>query len=134
MAEDVRRHRFGPLERRGLVGSLRPGQVVVLAASLTTGVLLLRLLPSGVGALAAIGLVLASLAFFSLLGFEWWRLVASTGRSGSPTETRNSAADGRSSGSSIEISTTSVSGWLALSLRATSMPSSPGIRTSSSTS
>src|SRR5215210_2191125 len=63
MAEDVRRHRFGPLERRGLVGSLRPAQVVVLATSLTTGVLLLRLLPSGVGALAAIWLVLASLGF-----------------------------------------------------------------------
>src|SRR5919108_643954 len=63
MAEDVRRHRFGPLERRGLVGSLRPAQVVVLATSLTTGVFLLRLLPSGVGALAAIGLVLATLGF-----------------------------------------------------------------------
>jgi hypothetical protein len=63
MAEDARRHRFGPLERRGLVGSLRPTQVVVLAASLTIAVFLLRLLPSGVGALAAIGLVLASLGF-----------------------------------------------------------------------
>jgi hypothetical protein len=63
MAEDVRRHRFGPLERRGLVGSLRPPQVVVLAASLTLGVFLLRLLPGGAGALAAIGLVLISLGF-----------------------------------------------------------------------
>ena len=61
MAEDVRRYRFGPLERRGLVGSLRPAQVAVLATSLTAGVFLLRLLPTGVGALAAIGLVLASI-------------------------------------------------------------------------
>lgn len=63
MAEDVRRYRFGPLERRGLVGSLRPLQVVVLAASLTTGVVLMRLLPSGAGVLSAIGLVLLSLGF-----------------------------------------------------------------------
>src|SRR5918999_2183765 len=63
MAEDVRRHRFGPLERRGLVGSLRPAQLVVLATSLTAGVFLLRLLPGGAGALAAIGLVLVSLGF-----------------------------------------------------------------------
>jgi hypothetical protein len=63
MAEDVRRHRFGPLERRGLVGSLRPPQVVVLATSLTSGVILLRLLPSGAGALAAIAVVLASILF-----------------------------------------------------------------------
>src|SRR5919106_2025147 len=80
MAEDARRHRFGPLERRGLVGSLRPAQVVVLAASLTTGVLLLRLLPSGVGALAAIGLVLVPLAvcFWPVAGrsSEEWLPVA----------------------------------------------------------
>src|ERR671922_238585 len=36
MAEDARRHRFGPLERRGLVGSLRPAQVVVLAAKVSS--------------------------------------------------------------------------------------------------
>jgi hypothetical protein len=63
VAEDVRRYRFGPLERRGLVGSLRPLQVVVLAASLTAGVVLMRLLPSGAGVLSAVGLVLLSLAF-----------------------------------------------------------------------
>ena len=33
-----RRYRFGPLERRGLIGSLRPAQVLVIAASLTAGV------------------------------------------------------------------------------------------------
>ena len=63
MGEDIRRHRFGPLERRGLVGSLRPAQVAVLATTLTAGVLILRLLPSGAGALAATGLVLVSIGF-----------------------------------------------------------------------
>src|SRR6266511_3311170 len=78
MAEDVRRHRFGPLERRGLVGSLRPAQVVVLAGSLTTGVFLLRLLPSGVGALVAIGLVVAS------LGFCFWPIAGRSAESWLP--------------------------------------------------
>src|SRR5215212_6375040 len=60
MSAEARRYRFGPLERRGLVGSLRTAQVFVLAASLTAGVLLMRLLP-GVGFLAALGLVMAAL-------------------------------------------------------------------------
>jgi hypothetical protein len=63
VAGDVRRYRFGPLERRGLVGSLRPVQVAVLATSLTTGVVLMRVLPSGTGVVAAMALVLLSLAF-----------------------------------------------------------------------
>ena len=62
MAEEVRRYRFGPLERRGLVGSLRTAQAFVLAASLTTSVLLMRLLP-GTGFLAALGLVAAAILF-----------------------------------------------------------------------
>ena len=63
MAEpEPRRYRFGPLERRGLVGSLRPVQVFVLAASLTAGVLAMRLL-TGAGVLVALVLVLAALAF-----------------------------------------------------------------------
>jgi hypothetical protein len=62
MAEEARRYRFGPLERRGLVGSLRTAQAFVLAASLTTGVLLMRLLP-GTGFLAALGLVAAAILF-----------------------------------------------------------------------
>src|SRR5919106_148296 len=63
MAGAARRYRFGPLERRGLVGSLRPLQVFVLAAAMTTGVVLMRLLPTGVGVLAAGALVVASLGF-----------------------------------------------------------------------
>src|ERR687898_768268 len=62
MSAEARRYRFGPLERRGLVGSLRTAQVFVLAASLTTGVLLMRLLP-GIGFLAALGLVAAAVLF-----------------------------------------------------------------------
>ncbi|MEJ7792422.1 MAG: SCO6880 family protein [Gaiellaceae bacterium] len=62
MAEEVRRYRFGPLERRGLVGSLRTAQAFVLAASLTTGVLLMRLLP-GAGFVAALGLVAVAILF-----------------------------------------------------------------------
>lgn len=64
MAErEGRRYRFGPLERRGLVGSLRPAQAIVLAASLAAGVLAMRLLSSGAGVLLAIVVVVAALAF-----------------------------------------------------------------------
>jgi hypothetical protein len=62
MSAEARRYRFGPLERRGLVGSLRTAQAFVLAASLTAGVLLMRLLP-GTGFLAALGLVAAAILF-----------------------------------------------------------------------
>jgi hypothetical protein len=63
MAETARRYRFGPLERRGLVGSLRPLQIGVIGISLATGVVLMRVLPTGVGILAALGLVLLALVF-----------------------------------------------------------------------
>jgi hypothetical protein len=61
--QEVRRYRFGPLERRGLIGSLRPGQVVVIAASLVAAVVLMRTLAGGVGLLAAVVVVLAAAAF-----------------------------------------------------------------------
>src|ERR671918_1595275 len=63
MAEELRRYRFGPLERRGLVGSLRPAQAAVLAASLTAGVVAMRVVPGGAGMLTALGIALASVAF-----------------------------------------------------------------------
>ncbi len=63
MAEGLRRYRFGPLERRGLVGSLRTAQVVALAASLTIGVILMRVLGGIGGLLAALVLVLGALTF-----------------------------------------------------------------------
>src|SRR5215217_4227501 len=53
-----RRYRFGPLERRGLIGSLRPAQVLVIAASLTVGVILMRALTGGTGVVAALVLAL----------------------------------------------------------------------------
>src|SRR3954471_3729382 len=58
-----RRYRFGPLERRGLIGSLRPAQVLVIAASLTVGVILMRALTGGTGVIAALVLVLVAVAF-----------------------------------------------------------------------
>src|SRR3954451_23453174 len=58
-----RRYRFGPLERRGLIGSLRPAQVLVIAASLTVGVILMRALTGGTGVFAALVLVLLAVAF-----------------------------------------------------------------------
>jgi hypothetical protein len=57
------RYRFGPLERRGVIGSLRPTQVIVMAASLAGSVILLRTLSSGVGVVAALALSLLAVAF-----------------------------------------------------------------------
>jgi hypothetical protein len=61
--EEVRRYRFGPLERRGLIGSLRPGQVLAVAASLLAAVVLMRSVTGGAGLLAALVLVVAAAAF-----------------------------------------------------------------------
>ena len=58
-ASEHQRYRFGPLERRGLIGSLRPAQVIVIAVSLTGGVILMRALSSGAGVVAALALALA---------------------------------------------------------------------------
>ena len=62
-AGEYQRYRFGPLERRGLIGSLRPAQVIVIAASLTGGVILMRALSSGAGVVAALALALLAVAF-----------------------------------------------------------------------
>src|ERR671937_297254 len=43
---ETRRYRFGPLERRGLIGSLRATQVIPMAVSLAAAVVLMRTLPS----------------------------------------------------------------------------------------
>src|ERR1041385_8163079 len=60
---EIRRYRFGPLERRGLIGSLRATQVIPMAVSLAAAVVLMRTLPSGAGLFAALGLVLGVAAF-----------------------------------------------------------------------
>jgi hypothetical protein len=62
-AGEYQRYRFGPLEKRGLIGSLRPAQVILIAVSLTAGVLLMRSHASGVGVVAALGLALVAIAF-----------------------------------------------------------------------
>jgi hypothetical protein len=56
---EIRRYRFGPLERRGLIGSLRATQVIPMAVSLAAAVVLMRTLPGGGGVVVALGLVLA---------------------------------------------------------------------------
>ena len=62
-AGEYQRYRFGPLERRGLIGSLRPTQVILIAVSLTLGVVLMRTLSGGSGVVAALVLALATTAF-----------------------------------------------------------------------
>jgi len=61
--EEQRRYRFGPLERRGLIGSLRPAQVVVIGASLAGAVVLMRSLAGGAGVFGGFVLVLAAGVF-----------------------------------------------------------------------
>ena len=79
--KDARRYRFGPLERRGLIGSLRPTQVVVAAVSLASAVFLLRTLGSSTGVAAAIAIILiaAAFCFWPVAGRsaeEWLPIVA----------------------------------------------------------
>src|SRR5581483_10569606 len=81
---DIRRYRFGPLERRGLIGSLRATQALPMAASLAAAVVLMRILPSGAGVFAALGLVLAvgAFCFWPVNGRsaeEWLPIVAAYG-------------------------------------------------------
>jgi len=78
---EYRRYRFGPLERQGLIGSLRPVQVVVIAVSLTLGVVVMRTLSSGTGVVVALAfaLVAAGLCFWPVSGRSveaWLPIVA----------------------------------------------------------
>jgi hypothetical protein len=54
VSEERLSYRFGPLERRGLLGPLRLGQVVTVGAALALGVALLDRLGGGGGVVAAI--------------------------------------------------------------------------------
>ena len=101
MAEaDPRRYRFGPLERRGVIGSFRASQVLLVGGSVGLAVILIRAAATPVGVAAAFGLiaVAAIAAFFPIAGRsaeEWAPVAASaalqrlTGRhrfrSGTPT-------------------------------------------------
>ena len=78
--ERDQRYRFGPFERTGLIGSLRPTQVIIIAVSLTAGVILMRTLSSGAGVVSALALALlaAGLCFWPINGRsveEWLPIV-----------------------------------------------------------
>ena len=77
---DARRYRFGPLERRGLIGSLRAPQLLIVAGALLGAILLMRSLPAGAGIFSGLGLALAAAAvcFWPVAGrpAEEWLPVA----------------------------------------------------------
>src|SRR6266568_4701782 len=75
------RYRFGPLERRGLIGTLRPGQLLVLGSTVLLTILLVETLRNGAGlALGALFLSCGGLASFVPFGGrtlnEWAPVVA----------------------------------------------------------
>jgi hypothetical protein len=75
------RYRFGPLERRGLIGTLRPGQLLVLGATVVLTILLVETMRNGAGlALGALFLSCGGLASFVPFGGrtlnEWAPVVA----------------------------------------------------------
>src|SRR5262249_20306291 len=55
------RYRFGPLERRGVVGSLRASQVVVIGVCLSAGVVLMRTIATEIGIVFAVVLALTAI-------------------------------------------------------------------------
>jgi hypothetical protein len=76
------RYQFGPLERRGLIGTMRPGQLLVLGASVLLTIMVVETLRSGAGlALGALLLTVGGLASFVPVGGrtlnEWVPVVAS---------------------------------------------------------
>src|SRR4051812_15282962 len=70
MTSQPGRYRFGPLERRGLVGSLRVPQVLILGVALVAGVVSMRAAPTGAGVVAAVVVVGVALVtcFWPVLG------------------------------------------------------------------
>ena len=79
MADESRaraRFTFGPLEQRGLVGSLRPAQTAILGAALVLAVLVLASRRDAVGMLAAVAVATVAmlLVFFKVRGrtLEAW--------------------------------------------------------------
>ena len=66
MSSTGQRYRFGPLERRGLIGSLRAPQVVAIALGLTGAVVLMRTLSGGAGIVSALALALAAVGVLLL--------------------------------------------------------------------
>jgi hypothetical protein len=77
-------YRFGPLERRGILGAVRAGQALVLAAGAATAIGVLDLLPTAAGGFAAIVSFGAATALaFAPIGRmtveEWAPIIASFG-------------------------------------------------------
>ena len=71
MAEpDPRRYRFGPLERRGVIGSFRASQVLLVGGAVALAVILIRAAATAVGVIAAFGLIAVAVmaAFFPIAG------------------------------------------------------------------
>jgi hypothetical protein len=56
-------YRFGPLERRGLLGPVRLGQAASVGGALLLGIELLDRIGGGAGVMAAVALLVAALAF-----------------------------------------------------------------------
>ena len=76
------RYRFGPLERRGLIGTMRPGQLLVLGAAVLVTITIVETLRNGAGlGLGALLLSVGGLASFVPFGGrtlnEWAPVVAS---------------------------------------------------------
>lgn len=76
MSKDRVTYRFGPLERRGLLGPVRVGQALILAAGALLGILLLDQSPTATGAFAATlsfaaGVLLAVAPIGSRTAEEW---------------------------------------------------------------
>ena len=85
MSDDGARYRFGPLERKGVVAGLSPGQALCLGGGLVVAVGLLRLFSSVAGLVLAVGSVGLGLglAFVPVAGRtteEWVPVVARYGR------------------------------------------------------
>jgi type VII ESX secretion system EccE translocon-like protein len=77
MTDTRQTYSFGPLERRGIFGALRGGQVAVLATGALAAILILDRAPSAGGGVAAlVACALAAAAAFAPLGGrtlqEWW--------------------------------------------------------------
>jgi hypothetical protein len=80
-AAQMPRYRFGPLERRGLIGNLRPGQLVLLGLCVFATVVTVQILRSGLGlALGSFILVVGAIATFVPFGgrvvHEWIPVMA----------------------------------------------------------
>jgi hypothetical protein len=63
VSAEEQRYRFGPLERRGLIGSLRVPQVLAIAAALAGAVILMRTVSGGAGIASALVIALGAVAF-----------------------------------------------------------------------